>query len=186
MSVRTVVVAHRETLAAEGIAAALGRYPALALVGIATSAEETERCAQQADAVAIDARIPGALATVGRLLKRGLRVVVIGGATSGDDEERGVVVSVDAPMAHLASALVPGAQPMGSGADDLSTRETQVLRLAAKGMAGKQIARALGISPKTVEQHKTRAFRRLGVPNQAAAVAVLTEKGGRAWSASTT
>ncbi len=75
---------------------------------------------------------------------------------------------------------------MGSGADDLSTRETQVLRLAAKGMAGKQIARALGISPKTVEQHKTRAFRRLGVPNQAAAVAVLTEKGGRAWSPSTT
>ena len=178
MSVRTVVVAHRETLAAEGIAAALGRYPALVLVGIATSAEETERCAQQADTVAIDARIPGALVTVGRLLKRGLRVVVIGEATSGDDGEGGVVVSVDAPMAHLASALAPGAQPMGSGADGLSNRETQVLRLAAKGMAGKQIARSLGISPKTVEQHKTRAFKRLGVPNQVAAVAVLAEKGG--------
>ena len=54
-----------------------------------------------------------------------------------------------------------------------------MLRLAAKGMAGKQIARALGISPKTVEQHKTRAFKRLGVPNQAPAVAVLTERGGR-------
>ena len=187
MSVRTVVVAHRETLAAEGIAAALGRYPALALVGIATNAEETERCAQQADAVAIDARIPGALATVGRLMKRGLRVVVIGGPTPGDDgEQRGVVVSVDAPMAHLASALVPGAQPLGSGAEDLSARETQVLRLAAKGMAGKQIARALGISPKTVEQHKTRAFRRLGVPNQAAAVAVLTGRGERAWNPSIT
>jgi len=186
VSVRAVVVAHRETLAAEGIAAALARYPALVLVGIATSAEETEHCAQRADAVAIDSRIPGALVTVGRLLKRGLRVVVIGEATSGDDEEGGVVVSVDAPMADLASALVPGAQPMGSRADDLSTREAQVLRLAAKGMVGKQIARALGISPKTVEQHKTRAFRRLGVPNQAAAVAMLTEKGERAWSPSIT
>ena len=51
-----------------------------------------------------------------------------------------------------------------------------MLRLAAKGMAGKQIARVLGISPKTVEQHKTRAFKRLGVPNQAAAVAMLTER----------
>ena len=110
------------------------------------------------------------------MLKRGLRVVVIGEAAQGDDGEESVIVSVDAPMAHLASALVPGAQPKGSGADDLSTREAQVLRLAAKGMAGKQIARALGISPKTVEQHKTRAFRRLGVPNQVAAVAVLTEK----------
>ena len=53
-------------------------------------------------------------------------------------------------------------------------------------MAGKQIARVLGISPKTVEQHKTRAFKRLGVPNQAAAVAMLTEGRGGAWSPSTT
>jgi DNA-binding CsgD family transcriptional regulator len=186
VSVRAVVVAHREALAAEGIAAALGRYPALALVGIATTAEATERCAQQADAVAIDGRIPGALVTVGRLLKRGLRVVVIGEATASDGGEGRVVVGLDAPMAHLASALAPGAQALGSGADDLSHREAQVLRLAAKGMAGKQIARSLGISPKTVEQHKTRAFRRLGVPNQAAAVAMLIEKGARSWSASTT
>jgi len=183
MSVRAVVVAHRETLAAEGIAAALARYPALVLVGIATGADEAERCAQQADVVAIDARIPGAPGAVGRLLKRGLRVVVIGGPAPGDDG--GIVVSVDAPMADLAAALVPGAQPIDSTTDALSTRESQVLRLAAKGMAGKQIARALGISPKTVEQHKTRAFKRLGVPNQVAAVAMLTEKGGRAWSPST-
>ena len=72
------------------------------------------------------------------------------------------------------------------GRSGLSPREEQVLRLAAKGMAGKQIARVLGISPKTVEQHKTRAFKRLGVPNQAAAVAMLTEREGRAWSPSTT
>lgn len=186
MSVRAVVVAHRETLAAEGIAAALARYPALEPVGIATSAEATELCAQQADAVAIDARIPGASETVDRLLRRGLRVVVIGGDVSADDGEGGVVVSIDAPMAHLASALVPGAQPMSAGTADLSTREAQVLRLAAKGMVGKQIARALGISPKTVEQHKTRAFKRLGVPNQVAAVALLTGKGERSWSPSIT
>ena len=186
MSVRTVVVAHRESLAAQGIAAALGRYPALVLVGIATTAEETERYAEQADAVAIDDRIPGAVQTVGRLRRRGVRVVVIGEATPGQEEEAGVVVGVDASMGHLASALAPGAQPLGSGMNGLSNREAQVLRLAAKGMAGKQIARSLGISPKTVEQHKTRAFKRLGVPNQVAAVAVLTERGGRAWNPSTT
>jgi DNA-binding NarL/FixJ family response regulator len=186
VSVRAVVVAHRETLAAEGIAAALARYPALVLVGTATGAEEAERCAWQADAIAIDARIPGARVAAGRLRKRGLRVVVIGEASASDDGEDGVVVSVDAPMSHLAAALVPGARSMDSTGDDLSPRESQVLRLAARGMAGKQIARALGISPKTVEQHKTRAFKRLGVPNQVAAVAVLTEKGGRAWSPSIT
>lgn len=175
MSVRTVVIAHRESLAAEGIAAALAHYPALALVGVATSAVEAERRAQRADAVAIDARIPGAQGAVARMRKRGLRVVMIGGAPPGDDGEGGVGVTVDASVDHLASALAPGALPRSSRDEALSPREAQVLRLAAKGMAGKQIARALGISPKTVEQHKTQAFKRLGVPNQAAAVAVLTQ-----------
>jgi DNA-binding NarL/FixJ family response regulator len=178
-------VAHRETLAAEGIAAALARYPALALVGVATSADETERRAERADAVAIDARIPGAQGAVGRMRKRGLRVVVIGGRSPGDDDD-GVVVALDAPVAQLASALAPGARPRPSWGTVLSRREDQVLRLAAKGMAGKQIARVLGISPKTVEQHKTRAFKRLDVPNQAAAVAMLTEGVGGAWNPSTT
>ena len=83
MSVRAVVVAHRESLAAEGIAAALARYPALVLVGIATSAAETERCAEQADAVAIDARIPGRRPASARMRRRGVRVVVIGGGDAG-------------------------------------------------------------------------------------------------------
>lgn len=185
MSVRAVVIAHRETLAAEGIAVALARYPAIAPVGVTTSAVETERCAEQADAVAIDARIPGAEGAVGRMRKRGLRVVVIGGPPD-DDGEGGVGVAVGSSVAHLADALAPGALPTVSRVSDLSAREEQVLRLAAKGMAGKQIARVLGISPKTVEQHKTRAFRRLGVPNQAAAVALLTEGEGGSWSPSTT
>jgi DNA-binding NarL/FixJ family response regulator len=111
---------------------------------------------------------------------------MIGGAPPGDDGEGGVVVPVDAPVDRLASALAPGTAPRPSRDEALSSREAQVLRLAARGMAGKQIARALGISPKTVEQHKTRAFKRLGVPNQAAAVAVITEARGGAWSPSTT
>lgn len=185
MNVRTVVIAHRETLAAEGIAAALARYPALVPVGVATSASEAERRAERADAVAIDARIPGAHGAVTRLRRRGLRVVVIGEPHPDDDEGEGVVVANDAPVQHLASALAPGARPQAPRAP-LSSREEQVMRLAATGMAGKQIARALGISPKTVEQHKTRAFKRLGVPNQAAAVALLTERRADAWSPFTT
>jgi DNA-binding NarL/FixJ family response regulator len=40
----------------------------------------------------------------------------------------------------------------------------------ARGLAAKQVARQLRISPKTVERHKTRIFTKLRVPNQAAAV----------------
>ena len=185
MSVRAIVVAHRETLAAEGIAAALARYQGLVPVGVATTAVDAERYAERADAVAFDVRIPGAQGAVGRLRKRGLRVVVIGGAVP-DDDEGGVVVAVDAPVDHLASALAPGVRSGQAVGARLSAREDQVLRLAAKGLAGKQIARVLGISAKTVEHHKTRAFKRLGVPNQAAAVAIMTQAGGRAWSPSIT
>jgi DNA-binding CsgD family transcriptional regulator len=46
------------------------------------------------------------------------------------------------------------------------------MRLVSRGLVGKQIARQLGISPKTVERHKTRIFAKLGVANQAAAVNV--------------
>ncbi len=182
MSVRAVVVAHREALAAEGIAAALARYPALVPVGVATSSKETEHLARQADAVAIDARLPGATAAVARMLKRGLRVVIIGDAASGEDDEGSIVVAMDAPVAQLAWALAPGVRPRTTPRSPLSRREEQVLRLASKGLVGKQIARALGISPKTVEQHKTRAYKRLGVPNQAAAVALLVGGGEAAWS----
>jgi DNA-binding CsgD family transcriptional regulator len=52
----------------------------------------------------------------------------------------------------------------------LTPRERQVLSLVARGLAAKQVARQLSISPKTVERHKTRIFAKLNVPNQAAAV----------------
>jgi len=47
----------------------------------------------------------------------------------------------------------------------------------ARGFAGKQVASHLGISPKTVERHKTRIFAKLKVPNQAAAVSVVLAAG---------
>ena len=166
---------------AEGIAAALARYPALVPVGVATSAAETEHLARRADAVAIDARIPGAIPAIARMLKRGLRVVIIGDVSSSEDDEGSIVVASDAPVAQLAWALAPGIRPDPAPTSPLSRREEQVLRLASKGLVGKQIARTLRISPKTVEQHKTSAYRRLGVPNQAAAVAVLMGGGG-AWT----
>jgi DNA-binding NarL/FixJ family response regulator len=176
VSIRTVVVAHREALAAEGIAAGLARYPTLMPTGVATTAAEAERCSLGADAVAIDSRIPGADAAIGRMRKRGLRVVVIGDSTDRHEDDDGFVVDLQAPVAHLAAALVPGAEAVRETTTTaLTKREREVLRLASGGLACKQIARSLGISPKTVEQHKTRAFRRLGVPNQVAAVALLID-----------
>jgi DNA-binding NarL/FixJ family response regulator len=153
---------------ADGISAALARYPEILLVATATSTEEAEEASQRADAVALDLYLPGAPESAKRLRRKGKRVVFIG---DGSPDEQGVCVSAREPVASLAAALVPGAGSRRTQRS-LTTREREVLSLAARGLAGKQVARHLGISPKTVEQHKTRIFAKLGVPNQTAAVSI--------------
>jgi DNA-binding CsgD family transcriptional regulator len=59
----------------------------------------------------------------------------------------------------------------------LSGREREVLALIATGQTSRAVAGALGISVHTVESHKQRVFRRLGVQNQAQAVAVALRLG---------
>jgi DNA-binding NarL/FixJ family response regulator len=54
----------------------------------------------------------------------------------------------------------------------LSSRETDVLSLVADGLTVREIAERLGVSNRTVEGHKQRAFAKLGVQNQSHAVSV--------------
>jgi DNA-binding CsgD family transcriptional regulator len=194
MIARAVVVAHREAMVAEGISAALARYPGIVSLGATTAAGDAERLGAQAYAVAIDPELPGAFAAAGRLRRMGVRVVFLGEAngstddgSSEDREEQGVRVPTHAPIATLAAALAPGSRAPEAAAT-LTEREQEILRLIAKGRSGKQVAKQLGISPKTVERHKTRIFSKLGVPNQAAAAFLFGERieRSRAWSASTT
>jgi len=49
----------------------------------------------------------------------------------------------------------------------LTVREREVLEQAAQGLHAKEIAARLGISPRTVEVHKTRIMAKLGVRNVA-------------------
>lgn len=48
----------------------------------------------------------------------------------------------------------------------LTDREREVLALVARGMANKQIGRALGISERTVKAHLTSIFARIGVADR--------------------
>lgn len=68
---------------------------------------------------------------------------------------------------RVARALLPSATPRVK--DTLSVRELQVLQLVAKGLANKQIGRALGISERTVKVHVTHVFRRIGVTDRTSA-----------------
>jgi DNA-binding CsgD family transcriptional regulator len=173
MRPRVVVVAHRERMVAEGIAAALAACPGILPIAAVTAAEAA-RHGVRADAVAIDQCLMGAEEAAAALRNRGVRVVFVGEDTAGGDE--GARVSTRSPVSALAAALIPGYSKGhmkdGTAARLLTPRERDVLSLVARGFAGKQVAHHLGISPKTVEQHKSRIFSKLGVPNQAAAVSV--------------
>jgi DNA-binding NarL/FixJ family response regulator len=172
MRSRAIVVAHREEMVAEGIAAAIGRYPGIVTVAVATSTVDVERQSERADAVALDARLPGAEGMAARLRRRGVRVVFLGEDRPDSDDVR---ISLRAPVARLVAALAPGA--VKPRPHPLTEREREVLALVSKGLAAKQVAHYLGISPKTVERHKTRIFAKLGVPNQAAAVSAALADG---------
>ncbi|HEX6208410.1 MAG TPA: hypothetical protein VF058_08655, partial [Actinomycetota bacterium] len=126
MTSRTIVVIHRLAMVAEGIAAALSRYPWLVPVGIATDTAEGERLARLADAVAIDPEVSGADLLARRLGRAGIRVVRL-----GEDGGDGVAVPLAAPVASLVAALVPGG-PVASERSALTDREREILQLVAQ------------------------------------------------------
>lgn len=59
----------------------------------------------------------------------------------------------------------------------LSARQTQVLLLFGQGLSRDEIARKLGVRYYTVSEHLKKIYRRLGVHNRAAAMALVYKKG---------
>lgn len=59
----------------------------------------------------------------------------------------------------------------------LTERETEVIGLLARGLQTKQIATALGISPKTADTHIQSGYRKMGVSTRAAATLFAMEHG---------
>jgi len=57
----------------------------------------------------------------------------------------------------------------GVGAPALTARQAEVLRLVGQGNTDKQVAQALGLSPRTVEMHVARAIKALKCRNRAEA-----------------
>lgn len=53
--------------------------------------------------------------------------------------------------------------PKSFGPDELTERQTQILKQLAQGMTSKEIAFELGLSPKTVDVHRSRIMERLGI-----------------------
>ena len=75
------------------------------------------------------------------------------------------------------STQLPERWPQHPNQSPLSAREREVLGLVAQGLSSKAIGRQLFISERTVSQHLTTIFNKLGANTRAQAVAVATQRG---------
>ena len=92
---------------------------------------------------------------VGYLLKESEGADVVAGVRAA---ARG-----DSPLDPRIAMTLMQERRAGTTVGGLSDREREVLALVALGVANKQIALRLGISPKTVKSHLSHIFRRIGV-----------------------
>jgi len=73
--------------------------------------------------------------------------------------------------------LPPEKRAVIDAADQLTEREMEVLRLAAKGMSNREIAAGLVISVRTVQTHLNNVFNKIGVGSRTEAVIHALRKG---------
>ncbi len=78
------------------------------------------------------------------------------------------------PFAEALYCFEPMSRPLENSASALTGRQRQVLTLIAQGKTNVRIAEELGVSKRTVEGHRARLMRTVGVHNSAELVAWFT------------
>jgi DNA-binding NarL/FixJ family response regulator len=203
MSSRTnlrIAVQDGRRLFREGFALVLDDEPDVDVVAaVATGRQLLEAIAGMViDVVIFDAEAgdPEVGTALNHARRRNPGLVVLG-TVSGDDPEAAAqarragvraVFTRNAGVADLLKAVRGNSYPTGVAPvrrrvalerpkSRLSRREIEILSEISTGSTTSEVAAAMGISPKTVENHKQRIFAKLGVQNQAHAVAVAMRSG---------
>ena len=106
-------------------------------------------------------------------LKAGARGYALKGVAA--DELTGILQGVADGASYVPPALAGrvlaalqerGRGPLPPGVDDLTERETEILRHVATGRSNKEIARALELQEKTVKHYMTNILQKLQVRNR--------------------
>ncbi|GAB3546574.1 LuxR C-terminal-related transcriptional regulator [Noviherbaspirillum agri] len=84
----------------------------------------------------------------------------------------GQAADTSAPARQAVWAFEP-MQRAGASTESLSSREREVVAHLAQGLSSKEIARVLHLSPRTVEMHRSRLLRKLGVRTTTQLLALL-------------
>jgi DNA-binding NarL/FixJ family response regulator len=75
----------------------------------------------------------------------------------------------DSPLDPRVARMILHTRRAAAPVSELTDREAEVLTLVGRGLANKQIARALGIREGTVKAHLTSVFQRIGVHDRTSA-----------------
>jgi DNA-binding NarL/FixJ family response regulator len=195
-----VMVVDDHALHRDGTRQILEAYPDLQVVGDADSGEVALALVNQLhpDVVLLDIRLPGMNGIeVTRRLTRDhpdIRVLMV----SAYDEDEYVRGALEAGAAGYLRKTAPGkelvqavravaggasvlqsgltarllisSRPPDRGAQDLSERELEVLKLLAAGLHNRELAAHLGISTRTVDRHCDNIYAKLGVGSRTEAV----------------
>jgi DNA-binding NarL/FixJ family response regulator len=202
-----VVVADDQQVMREGLVALLGLIDGVEVAGAAANGVEAVDLVAQGnvDVVLMDLKMPvldGTLATA-RITADFPEVAVLVLTTYADDASianalragaRGYLTK-DAGRAEIGAALrstaagqstfdpevskrlIAGLTPASPSNDGLTARETEVLRLIARGLSNPEIAGQLFISEATVKTHINNTFAKIGARHRAEAVRYAYRKG---------
>jgi DNA-binding NarL/FixJ family response regulator len=192
----TVAVIDDHPIVRDGIVAVIGTQPDMRVVAAADSVAQID---QAVDVIVLDWEIPdvqGARAIAALRERFPQTAVVVFSAYGGTERVRAAMdagarayILKGSPADELLNAIrtaVSGGVVLGRGieppftstnSDTPTARETEVLRLLARGYSNAQIAEHLQISERTVKFHITSLFARLGAKRRTEAVAIARERG---------
>ena len=185
-----------------GLQAMLKREPDMTVVGTAASAEEALRllAAIKTDVVLTDLRMPD-MSGVELLAKLtavypDIRAAVLTNYHSDEDVFSAIKAGAKAYIlksammeeileairaVHAGSRWIPAhiAQQLADRVSraQLSTRETEILQLIARGMRNREIGEKLFISENTVRNHILNLLQKLGTTHRTEAVALAIQQG---------
>ena len=177
-----VLIADDHTLFRSGLAQMLNSDSRMRVVGEAGDGVDAveKAMASRPDVVLMDLQMPGVDGLEAtRLLTRGapeVDVVLLSASTDqgtiGEGFESGAkgFLHKGASLRELIAVILDVRTARGAprNAEDavLSRRELNVLKHVASGLSNKQIAFRLGISEKTVRNHMSKVFTKLGAKNR--------------------
>lgn len=201
----SVVIADDHPVVRTGLQGMLAAQPDMEVVGEATTGAEAIALVEQLhpDVILMDLRMPdmdgvGATAHIAAR-QPGTHVLVLTTYDTDADILRAIEAGAtgyllkDAPRDDLFRAIRAAAKGESFLAPAvatrlmgrvrapfeqmLSSREVEVLKLAARGASNKEIAQQLWLSEATVKSHLIHIFGKLGVGDRTAAVMVALERG---------